>query len=175
MRHKRTVFVEKITVSQDGTVVHELDGHEVEAIGARGGAVVIDASGIRWSGLGGKTLNCARIYSAFATDVEVRTVYDDGETAAAIWQPCTPHLWLGSYIGGRRDGGGEARPWATRMTVARGGDVVLDLAQPEIKKTFRDYYRGKRMVYVVDPSGLTPVPGVHIPPVPACQPSGEGA
>ena len=160
VNHQRTVFLERLIVRKDGAVVDDHEGAKVEAMGARGGIAVLDESGLRrltgfrW---------CSRVFNTSTTDVRLTAVYRDGRTASLTLRPCEPHRWTGlDPLGGDEAQTEDAIP--TRLTVTRDGEVIHDLDERALGKTFKRHLRSRNlMIYAIGESAIVGKNGVTPP------------
>ena len=157
---ERTVFVERLTVRKDGAVIGDYQGAKVEALGAFGGVAVLDESGLRR--LTGH-VRCSRVFNTTTTDVRVAAVYGDGSTASLTLRPCEPHLWTGlDPLRDKELQADDASP--TRLTVTRDGEVIHDLDERAIGKTFKRHLRSRNlMIYAIGESAIVGQGGVTPP------------
>ena len=160
MGYQRTVFLERLIVRRSGTIIGDYEGAKVEALGARGGIAVLDESGLRR--LTGRRW-CSRVFNTLTTDVRLAAVYADGSTASLTLRPCEPHLWTGlDLVGDRKLQADDAGP--TRLTVTRGGDVIHELDERAIRKTFKRHLRlGNLMIYAIGESAIVGKQGITPP------------
>lgn len=156
----RTVFVERLTFRRDGAVIGDYEGAKVEALGARGGVAVLDPSGL-WR-LTGVIRKCARVVNTLTTDVRVVAVYGDGSSASLTLRPCEPHVWTGlDPLRDRELQADDASP--THLTVSRGGEVIHELDERAIRKTFKHLRSWNTTTYTIGESAIGGKEG-HAPP-----------
>lgn len=148
--HVRTVFVEHLTFRKNGALIGEYEGAKVEALGARGGVAVLDETGLRRV-TGG---TCSRVFNILDRDVSVHARYADGSTASLTLRPCQLHVWTGldpMRAGRTRD---DAIP--ARLTITRDAEVIQDLDELAIRKTFKWHLQRAPWpsVYTIGASGI---------------------
>ncbi len=158
--YERTVFLERLIFRRDDAVIGDYEGAKVEALGARGGRAVLDGSGLRR--LTGRT-RCSRVFNTLTTDVRLAAVYADGSTASLSLRPCEPYLWTGlDPLRDKELQADDAGP--TRLTVTRGGDLIHELDERAIRKTFKRHLRLRiPTIYAIGESAIVGREGVTPP------------
>lgn len=152
---RRTVFVERLTVAQDGAVVGDYEGAKVEARGALGGAALFDESGLRrWTGG-----SCSRVFNTTGEVMRVTGHYQDGGTASVTLRPREPLLWISGDLARPKAIGKCRTRWsrgpcqpARRTVITLGGTVIHDLDARAMRKAFK---RRDRTTFAIGESAIT--------------------